>query len=67
MSVAIGSPGLVLTPWTAEVTRLGQSIVWRPDVQEIRVERHWLLRTIVRLIGQAAPESPPPRGTASTS
>jgi hypothetical protein len=43
----ISSPGLVLTPWTAEVTRLGQRIVWWPDVREIRVERRWLMRMIV--------------------
>ena len=46
-NILIGSPGLVLTPWTAEVTKLRQRIVWWPDVREIRVERHQLMRTIV--------------------
>ncbi len=47
INALIGSPSLVLTPWTAEVTSLRQRIVWWPDVREIRVERHQFMRMIV--------------------
>jgi hypothetical protein len=46
INIMTGSPSLVLTPWTAEVTRLNQRIVWWPDVREIRVERRGLVRVV---------------------
>ena len=47
INTLIGAPSLVLTPWTAEVTKLRQRIIWWPDVREIRVERHQFMRMIV--------------------
>lgn len=39
--------GVVLTPWTAEVSNLRRRVIWWPDVQVIKVERFLFSRTIV--------------------